>query len=77
MNDSHLTNTGFKRLLKVFLDDARDVLRSKGMQVDCVRDRKNYWPFKRVVRGFIEAGRRVVIPAAAHKKRGQIALPSG
>jgi hypothetical protein len=41
MNDSHLRKPALPTLLEIFLDDARNVLRMKGVEIDGIFDGEN------------------------------------
>ena len=41
MNDSNLRKSGLPTLLEIFFDDARDILRMKGVEIDRIFDREN------------------------------------
>jgi hypothetical protein len=41
VNDSQFFQAGLPALLKIFLDDARDIFGSEGMEIDEILDRKN------------------------------------
>ena len=76
VDDPDLVDARIDALPKILLHDAGDIPRGKWMEIDAIGDRKNYRIVERVAGRIIEFIRRIVIITAAHKKRGQIALPS-
>lgn len=42
MNDSNFLEPGLPALFEIFLDDARNVLRTKSVEIDRIFDRKDY-----------------------------------
>jgi hypothetical protein len=76
VDDPDLVDARVDAFSKILLHDAGDIRRGKWMEIDAIGDRKNYRIVEWVAGRFIEFIRRIVIITAAHKKRGQIALPS-
>src|SRR5262249_284783 len=69
VNDSNFSKSGLPTLLKIFFDDARNIFRGEGMEIDEIFDRKNNRFGKR--RFAIRIRSFYIFTAPPHRKKGK------